>query len=293
LLIGRNPLEIVAITREMDSFLPHNPTIKSAFDMALWDIAAKVASVPVYRLLGGTRREMETDLTIGIGDPELAAEKARAIVSRGFRMIKVKLGLDTAADMRTLENIRSEVGNEIRLRIDANQGWNRIEAVRNLQAFDRFSIQFCEQPLAAHDVEGLRFVGERSPIPLMADESLFSVHDAMRLIGADGVPYFNIKLAKAGGIGTAVRIAHIADAADRRCMMGCMAESRLGITAAAHVASTFDVFDFFDLDSFYEHAVNPIIGGISVENGMITLPEQPGIGAAPDFEFLSGCKEID
>ena len=120
----------------------------------------------------------------------------------------------------------------------------------------------------------------------MADESLFSPPEALRLVAEEAVPYFNIKLSKSGGIHHALQIAAIAEASGRRCMVGCMLESRLGLAASAHFACASEAVQFYDLDSCYEHAEERIEGGIVLENGMIRLPETPGIGAAPTAETL-------
>ncbi|HSC71190.1 MAG TPA: dipeptide epimerase, partial [Candidatus Methylomirabilis sp.] len=234
LVVGKHPLAVESLMRQLDRHLPHNTTLKSAVDMALFDIAAKVSGVPLYRFLGGEKREIETDLTMGIGDANEAGDKALAIRSMGFRMIKVKLGLSFQDDVKRLKNIRKAVGPDPIIRIDANQGWDRVAAVRNLKAFEEFDVQFCEQPCRASDLQGMRYVSRQSSIPVMADESLFSVQDALTIIRQDAAPYFNIKLSKSGGIVNARKIAHVAEAGHRPCMLGCMSESRLGITAAAH-----------------------------------------------------------
>ena len=292
ILIGKNPLEITAIVREMEQYLPHNTTIKSAFDMALYDIAAKVAGLPLYRFLGAGKREIETDLTIGICSPDEAGDKAKAVLSMGFRIIKVKLGLDFDADYNRLKNIRTAVGDEPVLRIDANQGWDRINALNNLAAFKEFNIEFCEQPCRATDQKGMKFVSTQSDIPVMADESLFSYYDAMNLIQQDITPYFNIKFSKSGGILNAIKISQIAEAGYRPSMIGCMSESKLGITAAAHFGLSNSIIKFFDLDSFFEHSENPIIGGVDVNNGMIDVPDEPGIGAYPDPDYIKNLQEV-
>ncbi len=292
LLLGKNPLELADRIGEMDAFLPHNPTIKSAFDMALYDIAAQAAGMPLYQFLGGTRRPLETDFTISIGRVEEAGEKARQVVEKGFRIIKIKVGISDAEDYRRVEAIRQTVGDALRIRVDANQGWDRMQAVANLNRLAEFDIEFCEQPCRVADVQGLKYVSAHSPIPVMADESVFSPVDALRLVEQDVVPYFNIKLSKSGGLYRALQIAHIAEAGSRKCMVGCMSESRLGLTATAHLGAASPVFQFFDLDSFFEHAEDPVIGGVEVKDGFVLLPEEPGLGARPDEAFLKRCEEL-
>lgn len=292
LLLGRNPLEIARLTVEMERFLPHNATIRSAFDMALHDLAAQAAGMPLYRFLGGAPRTMETDLTMGLCPPEEAGAKAREIVAQGFRIIKIKLGTDYETDVARVRNIRRAVGPEIVLRIDANQGWDRITALQALNTMAAFQVEFCEQPLRAHDVAGLRMLRQQAAIPVMADEALFSPADALRLITEEAAPYFNIKLSKSGGIRNALKIATIAEAGGVQCMVGCMLESRLGLTAAAHFACAAETVRFFDLDTFVEQAEDPIEGGMQVSNGLIRLPETPGLGAAPTAESLARLERV-
>jgi len=292
IIVGRNPLAFTSLVQEMDAYLPHNTTLKSALDMAIFDIAAKVHGVPLYVFLGGQKRTMETDLTMGIGNPDEAGDKALSITSMGFRIIKVKLGLNFVDDYKRLKNIRQAIGPEPILRIDANQGWDRISATRSLNAFTEFNVEFCEQPCRAHDLQGMKYVSQHTTIPVMADESVFSVTDAFTIIQQDLVPYFNVKLCKAGGILNAGKIAHIAEAGFRPCMIGCMSESRLGITAAAHFACANPIVRFFDLDSFLEHAENPILGGVEIKDGVVMIPDAPGIGAYPDPEYIRKLDEV-
>ncbi|MBF0276588.1 MAG: dipeptide epimerase [SAR324 cluster bacterium] len=291
ILVGRNPLEIESNVQLMDSYLPHNTTIKSAIDMALYDIAAKCAGMPLYAFLGGKKREIETDMTIGICDPGEAGEKALAILSMGFRMIKIKLGLNYNDDFLRLKNIRDAVGEEIILRVDANQGWDRMTAKKSLDAFSQFDIEFCEQPCRASDNNGMKYVSENTNIPIMADESLFSPFNALHLIKEDVAPYFNIKLSKSGGIHNAIKISHLAEAGGILSMVGCMSESRLGLTAAAHFSLSNESIKFFDLDSYLEHSENPVVGGMEIKNGFVQMPDEPGIGAYPDPHYIKTLEE--
>ena len=292
LLLGRNPLEIGSLAGAMERMLPHNTTIRSAFDMALHDIAAQAAGLPLYRLLGGARRPLQTDLTIFIGDPEAAGDKAREVLAQGFRIIKTKVGAAPADDLLRLRNIRAAIGEGPGLRIDANQGWTRRQAVDCLRACADLRIEFCEQPVRAGDLAGLRYVSDHAPVPVMADEALFSAADALAIIRADAAPYFNIKLSKSGGIHEALKIARVAEAGGVGCMAGCMLESRLGITAAAHLALATEAVVFCDLDSFWEHAEDPIAGGAEIRDGMVTIGEEPGLGAAPDPAFVTRLEKV-
>jgi L-Ala-D/L-Glu epimerase len=286
LLLGRNPLETGALSVLMERHLPRNTTMRSAFDMALFDVAARYASLPLYRFLGGARRDLETDITIYLGNPAEAVAQAARIVQAGYRAIKIKLGRGPAEDLGKVHAVRRAVGDAVRLRVDANQAWDRVTALGMLRALEGYSIEFCEQPCPAGDHAALKHLADRAPIPIMADESLFTPQDALALDREDVVPYFNIKLSKSGGIHAARQIAAIAEAGGRPCMVGCMCESRLGLTAAAHFALAAPAVAFCDLDSFWEHREDPIRGGITVHGGRIDVPEEPGIGAVPDESRL-------
>ncbi|HUI69594.1 MAG TPA: dipeptide epimerase [Spirochaetia bacterium] len=292
LLVGKNPLAARSIMDELEAYLPHNTTLKSAIDMALFDVASQACGLPLCAYLGGERRELQTDLTIGIDEASRAVEKALAAREMGFRIIKVKVGLNPKDDYERLAAIRRAVGSDTVLRIDANQGWDRITAVRCLEAFAEVNIEFCEQPCRADDHQGMRYVHHHAPIPVMADESIFSAAEALDMICQDSAAYFNIKLSKSGGIHHAQKIAEVALAGYRPCMMGCMSESRLGITAAAHLACASPIIRFFDLDSCLEHSENRIVGGVEYKGGTISLPDGPGIGARPEPDFVRSLQEI-
>lgn len=286
-LLGRDSSALESRTAEMTRLLPYTPTIRGAFDIALHDIAARYAAMPLYRFLGGENRPVDTDVTIYLGPLEVSAARARELVAAGYRAIKVKLGRERSEDVERIRVIRDAIGPTVRLRIDANQAWDRVAALDMLRALERHDIEFCEQPCPAADHATLRHLSALSPIPVMADESVFSPEDALALDRADAVPYLNIKLSKTGGIRAATRVAAIAQAGGRPCMAGCMSESRLGITAAAHLVLAQPIIRFCDLDSFLEHREDPIRGGVTIRDGRLHLTEEPGIGATPDPAFLT------
>ncbi len=292
LLLGKNPISLEQRLKEMDAYLVHNSTIKSAFDMALYDIAAKAAGLPLYLFLGGSRREIETDMTVGLGDADYMAEKAGKFVEEGFRIIKIKLGTQAEEDIKRVEKIRSRVGEEVLLRVDANQGWDYREGLKALQGIHPYKIQFCEQPVPYWNLEDMKRLREASPVPITADESLFDHHDAFRLASLGCCDYFNIKLAKSGGINKALKIAAVAEAAGISCMVGCMSESRLGLTAAAHLAAARSCIKFADLDGALMLQEDPVAGGITYRGGIIELPEEPGLGAEIDPAFLDKCERL-
>lgn len=196
---------------ELHLFTAGNYTAKSAFDMALYDLAAKVANQPLYQYLGGQKKMIESDLTIGIDTPEKMAETAVGFKQKKVNIIKVKLGKKVSDDIDRIRQIRNAIGDGIKLRIDANQGWSYEDARIALTALAEFTIEFCEQPMRKWNDELLPALCLASPIPIMADESVFTHHDAERIIRNKACAYINIKFAKSGGIQEALLINKIAD----------------------------------------------------------------------------------
>jgi len=292
MIIGRDPLAIDDLLRLIGPIVHSNPSTVAAFDMALFDILGKVAGLPLFRLLGGTKSVFETDITIGLDTLESMRDEAKRHIANGFKTLKVKVGLDPDEDYAHIEAIRSAVGPKENIRIDANQGWTVPQAIYGLKKLAPLAIQFCEQPVLASDTAGLKAVREQSPIAIMADEALFGPADAVKLIRADACDTFNIKLMKAGGMLNSIRIAHIADAANIRCMVGCMLETRLGLTAAAHVVASQANIIYADLDGYADQTVDPVVDGMTVKAGMVTLPEKPGLGCDVDPAFVKKLQKV-
>jgi L-alanine-DL-glutamate epimerase-like enolase superfamily enzyme len=274
--------------QELHWFTAFNSTIKSAFDMALYDLAAKAAGQPLYKYLGGVYKEPETDLTIGIDTPENMAATARQYVQQGVRIIKIKLGKAPKQDVERVRMIREAVGPDILLRIDANQGWNYEEALYALTAMAPYSIQFCEQPMRRWNDHLLPELVKHSPVKIMADESVFDHHDAARLIREKACDYVNIKFAKSGGIAEARRIHEVCARHQVPCMMGGMLESRIALSAAVHFSLAHDNIIFYDMDTcLMGHKTDPVTGGVRYKGYILQLPDTPGIGADVDDAFLS------
>lgn len=289
----KNPLSIEERMNELHSFTAGNSTIKSAFDMALYDISAKHAALPLYRFLGGQKKAMETDLTIGIDTPKIMAEKAVNFKADGVRIIKVKLGKSAKEDIDRIQKIREAVGAGIQLRIDANQGWNYEDAKTALTGLGKYDIQFCEQPMRKYNDQLLPELKKISPIPLMADESVFDHHDAERIINSDSCSYINIKFSKSGGIFEALKINAVCAAQKISCMMGGMLESRVALTAFAHFASSQENIKFYDMDTcMLGHKTDPVTGGVIYNSFFVELPDAPGIGADVSEGFLSTLEKI-
>ena len=266
--------------------------MKSAFDMALYDLLAQRAGMPLYKLLGGSNtREIHTDMTISIGEPAKVAGDALEFKNAGFPAIKVKLGTTSREDVARIRAIREAVGPDYPIRIDANQGWDTITAIETLKALEPFGIEHCEEPVPHWNNRELVRVRESSPIPIMADESVFDHHDAFRLAHIGACDYFNIKFSKSGGINNALKILAIAESAGIKCQVGCMSESRFALTALMHLVQARENIVHFDMDSSLMLSEDPVIGGIQYcGNGKWVLGEEPGIGAAFDEAYLESME---
>ena len=294
-LKGRNALNIEECMAIMDRTIYANASIKSAFDIALHDIAGQHAGVPIYTLLGGANNKvLQTDMTVSIGDPQKMRADAVRFQQEGFPAIKVKLGDTLERDVERVQAIREGIGMDIPLRIDANQGWRTAdEAIAVLQALAPFNIEHCEEPIARWRYMELGRVSAASPIPIMADESLGDEHDAERLIGLKACQMFNIKLGKSSGFYKGHKIAQLGAEAGMEMQVGGFMESRLGMTAAAHLALSNDHIHHCDFDTPLMFTEDPVIGGIQYRaNGVIEVPDTPGLGAVVDESYLERGEKV-
>ena len=293
-LRGHDPSDIEGAHAIMDRLIFGNNSIKSAFDIALHDLAAQHADLPLWKYLGGERCfDLTTDYTVSLGEPEKMAADAEAIVAAGFPVIKVKLGGAGDLDIRRIRAIRSRIPS-IPLRIDANQGWDPDTAIHVLNALADAGIEHCEEPIPRWQYMELRRVQEASPIPIMADESCCDHHDAQRLIELGSCQRFNIKLGKSGGLFKARKIIALAEAAGMEVQIGGFLESRLAWSTAAALATTSPCAKYFDMDTPLMFRDDPVEGGLAYgANGAITLPQGIGIGASIKERYRSGTQGIE
>jgi L-alanine-DL-glutamate epimerase-like enolase superfamily enzyme len=291
---GKNALAIADRIKDMDQLIYGNSSIKSAFDIALYDIASQHAGVPLYKYLGGKKDKIiVTDYTVSIGEPAKMAADAVKIKNEGYPAIKVKLGRDGKKDVERMKAIRAAVGDSIPLRIDANQGWSVEEAIETLNALAPLDIQHCEEPIARWDYMNLPKVRKASPIPIMADESCGDEHDAERLLNLDACDYMNIKLGKAGGIFKALKIVELAKKKNLHLQVGAFMESRLAMTAFAHFSLCSPLIEHFDFDTALMFSEDPVSGGIIYKkNGVVEVPEEAGLGARIEENWLKKFKSV-
>ena len=279
-IIGMDVENLEEILSTLDAGMLHNHSAKAALDIAVHDLFGKRFGMPLYKYFGGYCNRMETDLTISLNGPEEMVRDAKEAVSEGYAAIKIKVGNEPALDIKRVQAIRAAVGPAVKIRLDANQGWSAKEAVRTIRKFEEegLDIELVEQPVKAHDFEGLKYVTERVETDIMADESAFGPFEVFRLLSMRACDMINIKLMKAGGLHNAVKIANFAETVGVQCMMGCMLESKVGITAAASLAAGKKIVTRADLDAAVLLAEDPVVGGVSFQQNQLLISEEPGLG---------------
>lgn len=286
-LVGRDPFDLESILDSMDNALPHNSSAKAALDMALHDLLGKTLGAPLYKILGGTfRRPILSATAVGINDLEEMKREALEWVGRGFRTLKLKIGVEPGKDEQRVRAIREAVGPEIRLRVDANQGYTPTEAIEVGRRIAAHNIEYMEQPVAAWDVAGLAEVRRATGLRIAADESLYTAQDALRLIKARAVDVFVIKMIKVGGLRKATKIAHLGEAAGLQCVTVSPLETVLGTAAGAHWATAL-------ANGEPDHElVGPLylqedpFTGVEIVGNAIELGENPGLGVTAQRDLF-------
>lgn len=286
-LIGRNPLDIEGIHGMMDGLVHGNGSAKCAVDIALHDIKGKVMNQPLYRVLGGYQDTVQNDITIGIGAPEKMAETAAHYVKDlGYRILKIKAGIDVEEDLRAISLIRQAVGEQVRLRVDANQGYTIYSAQKAIEGMKAYGVEAIEQCLPDWDLEGAAYLRQKvKGMQLMLDESIHTTKDAARACRLGAADNFNIKLMKCGGLYRGSQISTLAENFGITCMVGCMLETKIAITAGLSLVAARKNITEADCDSFlyYKDADNGMPGGFERKGDMFHLLDRPGLGLEISF----------
>ncbi len=290
LLIGKDPTAIEENLNLIKRYMPSHPSVRSAFDMAMWDILGKENNQPVYKLLGGKNRQLRTDKTMGHEKSIEDIQKlTQEYLNDGFNEIKIKTGRFGKTDFMHVKAVRELVGEEVHLKIDSNQGWNLAQSLKNARLMEPLNLLYFEQPMPIWNLEDMVRLREKINIPVCADESVFDEFDAFKICKLGAADYLNIKLGKSGGIYTGLKINAIAESYGAKCMIGCFSESRLGLTAAAHLVLARPNITFLDLDAALFLGEDPIIGGMQYgekNRSLITVGEKPGWGVELKEEYL-------
>ena len=279
-IVGRDLEEFEDLLQTVQKCIVGNTSAKAAVDMALWDLYGQLHNIPVYKLMGSARKQITTDITISVNDPETMVRDALIALDRGYDCLKMKVGVNPDLDVARLKAVRQAVGNDITIRIDANQAWKPKQAVKILNAMQEqgLQIELVEQPVPAHDLEGLKYVTDRSYVPVLADESLYSPADAATILKMGAADLLNIKLMKCGGLYNALKICSLAEVYGVECMIGCMLEAKIAVNAAVHLACARKVITKVDLDGPVLCKEDPILGGARFNEKDITVSDGPGLG---------------
>ena len=278
MLRGADPLRPALILEQLRPLLEDRPSALAAVDMALLDLVGKKCDLPLWKLLGGYRSSIKTSVTIGILPEEETVRQARYWVSRGFQALKLKGGLDPEDDARRVLRVREEVGEEVELRFDANQGYTVEQALSFIEQTLPARLELIEQPTLQGQFDQLAEVTRQGAVPTMADESLATIRDAFRLAREDVTDMLNVKLMKVGGIAEAVQITAVARSAKMKVMVGCVDESALGIAAALHFALSNPNVAYADLDGHLDLEGDPAAEAVHLENGILYPRDAPGLG---------------
>jgi muconate cycloisomerase len=291
LLVGQDPLEVEALSAKFRLAFAANFFTKAAVEMALWDIAGRAAGKPVFELLGGKCREIvPTKWSISGVEPAQAAAIATQAKERGFKAMKVKVGIEPSGDIERVQQVRSAVGNGIKLGVDANGGWTPADASRTLDALRQFGIAFAEQPVAPEEIGAMAEIRKNAGIPVIADESIYTLQDAVMLARLGAADVLSIYVGKAGGIGPARKIVEFALSAGLKCTLGSNLELGVGSAAMVHLAlaTTGIAAEEFPCDIigpfYYEDDI--VREPLPIRPGEAKACDKPGLGVELDEEKL-------
>jgi L-Ala-D/L-Glu epimerase len=275
---GEDPLRPALLLDRLRPVLEEEPSIRAAVDMALLDIVGKRCDLPLWKLLGGYRDRMMTSVTVGILPENETVAQAREWVGRGFKVLKLKGGIDVGSDVARVLKVREAVGSDVALRFDANEGFTVEQALWFIEQTAPAQLELLEQPTHKALLDLLGQVTRRGSIPVMADESLATLRDAFRLASDDLVDMLNVKLMTVGGIGEAQQINAVAKSARLEVMVGCLDESALGIAAGLHFALADRNVAFADLDGHLDLKGDPADGAVELRDGVLFPKDAPGLG---------------
>lgn len=282
-LIGSDAFDLEALHQKMDRTLYGNGAAKAAIDIAFHDLLGKILNLPVFQILGGrVRTEVPLSWVVGMQAPEKAIEEAQHYLNKGIKTIKVKIGGDPEKDIQKIRLIRERLGDQFKLRVDANQGYRADQAIKILRRMETFDLESIEQPVPAYDIDGMRQIAEALDTPIMADESVFGLQDAFRVISRRAADVINIKVGKVGGLLPAKKIAALAESANLPCTIGSNLELGIGTSASLHFGlSTPNILYPCDLAIgpflHEEEIIDPIF---ELTEGRIEPMRGPGLGVS-------------
>jgi len=284
-LIGKDPTRINLLNEVIEEKIKGNPSLKAGLNMAFYDILGKKAEIPLFRLLGGYREKIETSVTIGINPVDIMVERSKDFVRDGFTCLKVKCGMDQNQDIEAVLAIRDAVGKDIKIRLDANEGYTVEQTLNVILTLENMGadIEFLEQPTPAIYLYALKEITAQCPVPIMADETALTLIDSLKAVKMKIADMINIKLMKIGGITNAMKANTFAELAEIPVMIGCMNESMAAMAAGVHFACAFKNVEYADLDSALDFEEDVVKGGTTYKDGFVIPSDKPGLGIEVDL----------
>lgn len=285
LVIGESPFNINLIHKKMNEKIKDVPGAKAAIDLALYDLMGKISKQPVYRLIGGkSHKKLDIPQVISILSPKEMAKEAKEYVDQGFKHVKIKVGTDPDTDIKRIRMVREVLPNDVRLRVDANQGWTVNEAIYVIRQTQDCQVDWYEQPTKAGDHEALAEVRKATNVNIMADESVHQMLDLIDIMRVRGADYINIKLMKTGGIYPALQLANLAESYRVPCQVGSMVETAIGTMAGAHLSISQHIIHSNEM-------VGPLmfkedVAKTDYQDGTLVVQDRPGFGIDVDEEMV-------
>ena len=291
-IIGEDPHNINKILSIIDANLARITCAKEGVDLALHDLLGKIMNVPVYTLLGGKFRDMiPVASEIGIDTPENMVKNAFEILGLGIKAIKIKGSSNYAMDVDRIKEVRNAVGNDIELRLDPNAAWDVNSTIKTMKLLEDCNLQLLEQPIPAWDLRGMAHIRDNIGIPLMADESIWTPQDAVRISEYGAADLLNIKIAKSCGLHLGKKIENVAESLGLPCIVGTEIEPGFSLIAKLHLAASMKIHPL--ASEFTELALlkkNILKHHIEIIDGCVKVPDKPGFGVELNEDIFNECK---
>ncbi len=278
-------IQIEKVWSDFREKYPNDPSALAALDIALHDLKGKEEEKRVFELFHGKEKGVPTDMTIGIMDEEETVKHAEDYIDKGFKALKIKIGLDMESDLDRIGAVRETVGSKVKIWVDANQGYSTEKAKKFCDAVEEYDIEFVEQPVDEDDLKGLKDVTEHTTIPIVADEAMKGPESAEKICEERAADMVNIKLMKCGGLTGGRKIVDIIEEHDIKAMVGCMLELEPSLSAAVHLFNSSDNIKYADLDSHFMMPEN-VFDGLSFKDGELWTSKDYGLGVNISQEKL-------
>ncbi|MEJ2056772.1 MAG: dipeptide epimerase [Desulfofustis sp.] len=278
LLCGQNPFQIARFINLLKQQTKRGSSAIAMVDMALHDLLARKAGVPLFQLLGGSKSSIATSVTIGIVSLVETLAMAEKLLKEGFSILKLKGGKILEEDIEKVLKLRQRYGSGFALRFDANQGYSVEQSIEFMERVGNAGIEIFEQPTSQKKDSSLGMATQAAAVPVMADESIKTLADAFRLAANERMDMINIKLMKMGGIFESLHINSVAKAAGIEVMVGCLDECALGISAGLHFALSRANIEFADLDGHLDLIDDPFLNLFHLQDGVLYPADEPGLG---------------